>query len=58
MPSGRCYQFGSFRLDGDGCMLFREGKRVALTPKVLELLIVLVEAHGNPVGKEELLQKV
>jgi len=58
MLSGRCYQFGSFRLDGDGCMLFREGKRVALTPKVLELLIVLVEAHGNPVTKEALLQRV
>ena len=38
--------------------MFRGGERLALRPKVVELLTMLVEAHGNPVTKDELLQKV
>lgn len=52
------YEFGPFRLDVGARLLFRDGKRLPLTPKSIELLVVLVEAGGNPVGKEELLQKV
>lgn len=58
MPSGRQYEFGPFRLDAGGRLLFRDGERLALTPKAVELLVVLVEAQGNPVGKEDLLKKV
>ena len=58
MPPGRSHQFGSFRLDAGGRVLFRDGKRVALTPKAVDLLIALVEARGQPVGKDELLRKV
>ena len=58
MPPGRSYQFGSFRLDAGGRVLFREGKRVALTPKAVDVLIALVEARDQPVGKDELLRKV
>lgn len=39
-------------------MLFRDEQRVALTPKVLETLLVLVEANGKIVSKDELMQKV
>jgi DNA-binding response OmpR family regulator len=58
MSVGRVYQFGPFRLDAGGRMLFREGQRLALSPKGVELLIALVEAQANTVGKDELLNKV
>ncbi len=58
MPPGRCYEFGCLRLETGTQTLFRDGERVALTPKAIDLLIVLVEAQGHPVGKDELLQKV
>jgi TolB-like protein/Flp pilus assembly protein TadD len=52
------YEFGPFRLDATRLVLFRDGKRVPLPPKAAELLAVLVEAQGNPVGKEEVFQRV
>jgi len=58
MAPTRNYQFGPFRLDAGGRVLFRDGQRVALTPKAIDVLIALVEARGQPVGKEELLGKV
>ena len=58
MPAGRYYEFGSFRLDPTGGVLFRDGERLALTPKAIEVLTLLVEAQGSPVTKDELLQRV
>ena len=58
MLRGRFYQFGSFRLDAAGRTLFRDGKRIALTPKAVDVLIALVEARDRPVGKEQLLRTV
>jgi predicted ATPase/DNA-binding winged helix-turn-helix (wHTH) protein len=54
----RSHQFGPFRLDPDGRVLFRGGQRVALTPKAVDVLVALVEAQGQPVTKEELLRRV
>jgi|SRR5579864_367853 len=56
MVAAQRYEFGPFRLDGR--VLFHDGRRVALTPKVLETLLVLVEADGRIVSKDELMQKV
>ena len=56
MVGGRSYEFGAFRLDG--AVLFRDGHRVALTPKVVETLLVLVQAQGRIVSKDELLNQV
>jgi TolB-like protein len=58
MSVDRLYEFGPFRLDAGGRLLFRKGQRLALSPKAVELLIVLVEAEANTVGKEELLDRV
>lgn len=58
MAAGRQYEFGEFRLDAVGRVLFRSGELLALTPKAIEVLTLLVEHAGNPVGKEELIQKV
>jgi TolB-like protein/Tfp pilus assembly protein PilF len=58
MNVGRHYQFGPFRLDAGGRLLFRAGQRLALSPKAVELLIALVESQASTVGKEELLNRV
>jgi TolB-like protein/Tfp pilus assembly protein PilF len=58
MTLNRLYEFGPFRLDAGGRLLFRESQRLALSPKAVELLVVLVEAEANTVGKEELLNRV
>ena len=58
MPLDRVYAFGPYRLDLDGPILLRAGKRVILPPKVAELLVALVEAEGGVVTKEQLLQRL
>jgi TolB-like protein/DNA-binding winged helix-turn-helix (wHTH) protein/Flp pilus assembly protein TadD len=52
------YEFGPFRLDPLKRRLTSEGEPVRLAPKALELLLVLVEASGRTVEKDELLEKV
>ena len=52
------YEFGPFRLDPLKRRLMRDGEHVRLTPKALDLLLVLVEASGRTVEKDELLEKV
>lgn len=54
----RSLRFGPFRLDAGGRVLFRDDQRVVLTPKAVDLLVALVEAGGQPVGKDELLRRV
>lgn len=58
MPPSHSHQFGPFRLDADGRVLYRGAERVALTPKAVDLLVVLVQARGRPVAKDELLRTV
>jgi len=52
------YAFGRFRLSTDGTLLVRDDVRVALAPKVLQTLLVLVERAGQVVRKADLLQAV
>src|SRR5688572_19029566 len=56
--SGQVYEFGSFRLDPNRRLLYRQGELVTLTPKVLETLLVLVENGGRAVDKDELMKAV
>src|SRR5215475_15743350 len=58
MRAEHVYEFDRFRLDPQERILLREGQRLRLEPKDLEILLVLVENHGHTVGKEELLEKV
>ena len=59
MASGRHYEFGAYRLDVQGGgILFREGERVSLPPKVGELLVLLVESRGGVLTREQLLQRL
>ena len=52
------YRFGPFRLDGREQRLSGEGRVVPLTPKVFDVLRVLVENSGHLVEKDALLKQV
>ena len=58
MVSSQFYEFGEFRLDTGQKLLFRGGELVPLSPKVLEILHILVENHGRMVDKDHLLRQV
>jgi Tol biopolymer transport system component/DNA-binding winged helix-turn-helix (wHTH) protein len=53
-----CYEFGPFRLDMAEHRLLRNGQPVPLTPKVFDVLSVLVQQSGHLVDKETLLKQV
>ncbi len=52
------YEFGPFRLDTAQHSLLRDGRPVSLTPKVCDLLEVLVRNSGRLVEKGELLEEL
>lgn len=52
------YTFGQFRLDAQEKVLFRAGAPVPLTPKDIEILLVLVQNSGRTVEKDRLMQEV
>ncbi len=52
------YRFGVFELDKQTRTLVSNGEVVELTPKIYALLVLLVEAKGQVVTKEEIYQKV
>jgi Tol biopolymer transport system component/DNA-binding winged helix-turn-helix (wHTH) protein len=52
------YAFEDYRLDTLLAMLYRGEKEVALPPKVIETLLVLVENRGKIVSKNELIKRV
>ena len=49
------YRFGAFEIDGSQYRLTREQTAIHVKPKVLELLVYLVERRDRVVGKEEML---
>ena len=57
-PRDQVYRFGDFLLVADGPMLLRDGDRIAVTPRVLNVLLLLVENAGRIVTKEALLNAV
>src|SRR5271170_457522 len=52
------YRFGPFDLDPDQRALRRDGKKIALPPKAIDLLLYLVQNPLRPLTKEELLRAV
>src|SRR5215475_3410697 len=52
------FRFGDFALDTDQRVLLRDGKPVALTPKVFETLLILVANSGRIVEKDELMNRL
>lgn len=60
MPSltSNLHVFGEFRLDPQARVLRRGEDLVAVTPKALEVLLLLVQRNGEVVSKEELMNAV
>ena len=52
------FEFGEFVLDADEKVLLRNGKPTAITPKVFDLLLFLVQNHGHLIEKKALMEKV
>src|ERR1700731_4697564 len=57
-PGHVSYEFDSFRLDVAERRLLRDGKPVALGPKVFETLPALVENFGRLIEKNELISRL
>ena len=57
-PLPASYEFGPFSLDAGKRLLLRNGEPVALAPKVLERLLVLIENRDRVLSKDELLKQV
>jgi DNA-binding winged helix-turn-helix (wHTH) protein/TolB-like protein/Tfp pilus assembly protein PilF len=56
MPTKRFYQFGLFRIDAEKRVLLREGEAVPLKPKAFDVLLVLVQRHGEVLEKDGLME--
>jgi TolB-like protein/DNA-binding winged helix-turn-helix (wHTH) protein len=52
------YAFGPYRLDRETRLLTRDGSLVPLTPKVVDVLLLLVENRDRLVEKQELMRAV
>lgn len=52
------FEFGPYRFDVRDQLLFKNGEEIHLTPKVAEILLVLLKRHGHLVEKEELMLEV
>lgn len=57
-PSSRVFTFGPFQMDVGERVLLRYGKRIPLTPKLFETLVVLLENVGHLVQRDELVRAV
>jgi DNA-binding winged helix-turn-helix (wHTH) protein/tetratricopeptide (TPR) repeat protein len=54
----KVYEFNGFRLEGAERRLLYKGQPVPLKPKILDLLIYLVEMHGQLVVKDDLMREI
>src|SRR5690606_41647303 len=54
MNAGCVFEFDQYRLDISQRLLYRNGERLHLTPKLFDTLALLVERQGQIVSKEEL----
>ena len=52
------YEFGPFRLEPAERKLSRGGEVVALTPKVFDMLVMLVRNNGHLLEKDELIRSL
>jgi predicted ATPase/DNA-binding winged helix-turn-helix (wHTH) protein len=54
----RFYEFENFRFDAEKKVLWREVEMVNLTPKAGEVLLLLLQKHGDLIERNEILEKV
>jgi DNA-binding winged helix-turn-helix (wHTH) protein len=53
-----CYIFGSFRLDAQARSLTHKGGAITITPKVFDILYLLVRNAGEVVDKEQFFREI
>jgi TolB-like protein/DNA-binding winged helix-turn-helix (wHTH) protein/Flp pilus assembly protein TadD len=58
LQDNKLYEFGPYRLDAQKRLLQRDGETIPVTPKALEILVVLVDRCGEVVSKDELMESV
>jgi DNA-binding winged helix-turn-helix (wHTH) protein/tetratricopeptide (TPR) repeat protein len=58
IPRSHIYEFDQFRLDAGERVLYANGKPLALSPRLFDTLLALVEMSGRVMEKEELMAKV
>ena len=54
----RIYEFGDFRVHPAEQLLLYKGQPVALTPKVFETLVILLESDGRLIDKNDFIDKL
>lgn len=54
----RIYEFGEFTLDASRLMLIRGGDEVQVSPKAIELLVLLVESGDRVVTRTEIMDRL
>ncbi|HKR10884.1 MAG TPA: winged helix-turn-helix domain-containing protein [Pyrinomonadaceae bacterium] len=54
----RVYEFSGFRLEVAQRRLLYRGESITLKPKILDLLLYLVETRGQLIGKDDLMREV
>jgi TolB-like protein/Tfp pilus assembly protein PilF len=52
------YEFGPFRVDARERRLLRDGEVVPMTPKVFDILLVLVQNSGHILSKDEVMKLI
>ena len=52
------YEFEDFRADPSEQLLLHDGQPVALTPKVFETLLILLESEGRLIDKEDFISRL
>ena len=52
------YRFGPFRVDPDKKLLLRDGETVAITPKAIETLVILLRNAGELVSREQMIEEL
>ena len=57
-PPKTTYEFGPFRVDADDRQLLCDGRVVRLTPKVFDILLVLLQNSGHILSKDEVMKLV
>jgi DNA-binding response OmpR family regulator len=57
-PAGHFYEFGPFRLDPVERLLLRQDTPVMLTPKVFDILLLLVRNGGRALEKEDFMREI
>ncbi|HSL56012.1 MAG TPA: alpha/beta fold hydrolase [Pyrinomonadaceae bacterium] len=57
-PDRRLYLFDAFRVDVNERLLFKDNREVALTPKVFDTLLALIENSSHVMTKKELMHQV